>query len=209
MKKLLFFTVIVVFNISIMAQSDQERGHPAHSGLFISMSGGLTYISINDDITNGPYSNMQFKGIGGGFDIKLGAVVKDNFILHGDIITVSSGSINITADGNEIGTISGDNSIGMIMFGGGATYYFMPQNVFISGTMGVGGFSVTTDGESLNTQKGFGLYMKLGKEWWISKGWDIGGSIGFNYTNVNNEAGGITEKLSGISIGILFTATFN
>ena len=51
------------------------------------------------------------KGIGGGFDFKLGAAVKENFILHGDIIVTTSSSIDVIADGDEIGTISGDNSV--------------------------------------------------------------------------------------------------
>ena len=209
MKKALFIIVAAVLSSSTMAQSDQERGHPTNGGLYFSISGGGAYLSINDDITNGPYNTMEMKGFGGGFDFKLGAAVKENFILHGDLIGTSSGSINVTVDGDEIGTISGDNSVGTTIFGGGATYYFMPQNIFISGTLGVGGFSITTDGETGNTQKGFGMYMKVGKEWWISKNWDLGFSFAVSYINVNNEAGNMTEKLSGVTVGLSFNATFN
>ena len=58
MKKALFIIVTAVLSSSTMAQSDQERGHPTNGGLYLSMSGGVAYLSINDDITNGPYSTM-------------------------------------------------------------------------------------------------------------------------------------------------------
>lgn len=209
MQKLLFFIVTAVFSLSIMAQSDQVRGHPTHSGLYISMSAGLAYLSINDDITNGPNETMTLKGIGGAFDFKLGAVIKENFILHGDLIITTSGSIDVTLDGEPAGTISGENSVAINMFGAGATYYFMPQSFFISGTVGPAWYSITSDEATSNTQKGFGLDMKVGKEWFVSKNWDLGGSIGFNYTKINNEVDTMTEKLSGISVRLSFNATFN
>ena len=53
------------------------------------------------------------------------------------------------------------------------------------------------------------MYMKVGKEWWISKNWDLGFSFAVSYINVNNEAGNMTEKLSGVTVGLSFNATFN
>jgi len=213
MKRLsLLLIVILILGFNIKAQQtvqvDEKRGHQKGDGLFISASLGASYLSINDDITGSTYDNMKMKGACIALDIKLGAVVKENFILHADIITSNSMSLEILADGEPLGTITGDNSVSMVMFGGGGTYYFLP-GAYFSGTIGVGGFSIKANESTSNTQKGLGLNLKLGKEWWVSKNWDLGGSIGFNYTNVNNEVDTVSEKLSGVSIGLLFTATFN
>lgn len=209
MKRIIIFIVALTISFSLAGQSDQERGHSPKSGLFLSMSIGPSYMSINDDITGTIYDNMKFKGIGVVFDAQLGAVLKEGFILHGDLISISSGSVDVTIDGVEVGTMEGENSIGMMMFGGGATYYFMPQNIFISGTLGLGGFSITTGDDTVTTQKGFGLFCKIGKEWYVSRNWDLGFNFSFNYTNVNNNVETISEKLSGFSAGIGFNATFN
>ncbi len=208
MKKLLIFIVAVLLCVNITAQSDQDRGHPIKSGMYVSMSAGLHFLSINDDIINGQYSNIKMKGMGGGSNYQIGVVVKDNFIIHGDILTIVSSSVNLVADGNTIGTISGDNSVGMMAFGCGATYY-MSQNIFITAALGMGRFNVTVNSELGSSQIGFASFLKVGKEWWISKNWDIGCSFIFNYMKVNSEVGTTAEELSGLAVGVLFNATFN
>lgn len=209
MKKLIILLLILAFCAGLKAQSDQERGHSPNSGVYLSMSLGPSYLSINDDITGSDIENITFKGVGIVFDLQVGAPIKENFILHGDIISSSSGSVDMTFDGEEVGTLEGDNSIGMMLFGGGFTVYSMPANIFFSGVAGVGGFSMTVEDETSNTQKGFGVFFKAGKEWYISSNWDLGFNINFNYTNVTNDVESVSEKLSGFSIGLGFNATFN
>jgi hypothetical protein len=209
MKKVLLALTVLCVSICLMGQSDQERGHSPGSGLFLSMSVGPSYMSINDDITGASVDNMTFKGIGIAFDAQFGAVLKENLIAHGDIIFISSVSVDLTIDGEAAATIEGENSISMTMFGAGITHYIMPQNIFLSGTIGVGGFSISTADETANTQKGFGLFFKAGKEWYVTKNWDLGFNISVNYTNVNNEVDPIVEKLTGFSVGVGFNATFN
>lgn len=209
MKKILFLFIVLLLSTCLMAQSDQERGHSPNSGIFLSMSLGPSYLSINDDITGSDFDNMTFKGVGIVFDFQIGAPIKENFVLHGDIVSSSSGKVDITIDGEAAGTLDGENSIGMMMFGGGFTYYAMPSNVFFTAVLGVGGFTMTIEDETGNTQKGLGLFCKAGKEWYLSSNWDLGFNINLNYTNVTNEADSMTEKLSGFSIGLGLNATFN
>lgn len=210
MKKVTLLAFTIIFGcINLMAQSDHEPGYQAHDGFFLSMSVGPGMIYINDDITNGPYDNMKMNGVGGIVDIKVGYAIKENLILHGDIISISSGKVDVVADGTDLGTIEGDNSVGVIMFGGGFTNYFMPNNMFISGTVGIGSFNITTNDQTSSTQRGLGLYIKAGKEWWVSSRWGLGVSAGFNYTHVNNDVDGLLESLTGTSFGISFNATFN
>jgi hypothetical protein len=210
MKKLTLLTIVLMLVCStMMAQSDHEPGYQTHDRFFLSMSLGPAWMSINDDITNGPYNNMKMTGVGGIIDFKVGYALNESFILHGDVISVSSGKVDIVADGTTLGTIEGDNSVGMIMFGGGVTNYFMPNNFFVSGTAGIGSFNITTGESTSSTERGLGLLLKAGKEWWISSRWGMGVSATFNYTHVNNEADGMQEALSGIAFGVSLNATFN
>ncbi len=209
MKKNILFITAIIVSINLMGQSGEERGHSPHSGLFISMSGGLSYMSINDDITGGSNDNITFKGYGIVFDFQLGAVLNENFIVHGDLIGVPSASLKMKVDGEEAGTLEDENEIGMMMYGGGITYYIMPQNIFLTAAVGLGQFTMVFGEESGSTDTGFGLFCKVGKEWYVSKNWDLGFNFSFNYINVNNEVGTMTEKLSGLSVGLGFNATFN
>jgi hypothetical protein len=208
MKKLfLLIFFMVLLGASLQAQyKSQAHGH---EGFYLSMALGGSYFSLNDDITNGPYKTMDMKGSAMLFDLKLGYAMSPNFILHGDLFGISSLSVEVTADGQTLGTVSGDNSVGVTMFGAGGTYYFLPGNFFISGTVGVSAFSITQGTTSTSTQSGLGLNFKMGKEWWVSKRWGLGASLLFNYTNVNNEVDNMTEKLKGTSFGICFNASRN
>ncbi|MEZ5000655.1 MAG: hypothetical protein R2744_13445 [Bacteroidales bacterium] len=210
MKKYLLFAIALIASVTLMGQSDEERGHSPGSGLFLSMSIGPSYMSINDDITGGTYDNITFKGYGMGLDFQLGAVFRENLIFHGDLVAVPSSSLKMTVDGEEAGTLEDENEIGMMMYGGGLTYYIMPQNIFLSGAIGAGQYTITTAGEEGgSTQTGIGLFLKVGKEWFVSKNWDLGFNFSFKYVYVNNEVETMAEKLSGISAGIGFNATFN
>ena len=205
----IIFLAILLSGVNLAAQADHEPGYQAHDGFFLSMSIGPGMVNINDDITGGTYSNLKMSGIGAVIDIKLGAAVSENLILHGDIISISSGKLNVEADGSDIGTIEGDNSLGNIMLGGGITYYFMPSNVFVSGSGGIARFTITTNDQTSSTQAGLGLHVKAGKEWWISSRWGLGVSAIVNYAHVNNEADNMTEVLNGTFFGLSFNATFN
>ena len=210
MKKVFLLAIAILFACTnVMAQSDHEPGYQTHDGFFLSMSLGPGWVSINDDITDGPYNNMKMKGVGGIIDIKIGYAIKENFILHGDIISISTGQVDVVLDGVDIGTIEGDNSVGDIVFGAGFTNYFMPSNMFISGTAGIGSFTITTNDDTGSTERGFGFHLKAGKEWWVASRWGLGVSACFNYTHVNNDVGDFQESLTGTSVGISFNATFN
>jgi hypothetical protein len=99
------------------------------------------------------------------------------------------------------------------MIGGGVTYYLMPVNIFFSGSMGLGNFSIIDSNDNSNnvsTQRGFSMQIKIGKEWWISKKWGIGLSLTYGKTKLTNEpGGGVVEKMNSNRFGVLFNASLN
>ena len=47
----------------------------------------------------------------------------------------------------------------------------MPANIFISGTVGLAGFSLDVGGNTTSSDAGLGLYVKAGKDWWVGADW--------------------------------------
>ena len=91
--------------------------------------------------------------------------------------------------------------------GAGVTYWFMPVNLYLTGTLGIGTLRVDGGGNSDTSDAGFALEMALGKEWFVSDRWGLGIGAGFTYHAIPD--GGIDESWSGTSFTLRFSATFN
>ncbi len=103
-------------------------------------------------------------------------------------------------------------SLGEAMIGGGITYYIMPSNIFLSGSLGIGGFTLIEDDNNTNvsTDNGFSMQLKVGKEWWVSKKWGLGVALTYGKTKLTNKPGGsVEERMNSNNLGILFNATLN
>jgi hypothetical protein len=86
------------------------------------------------------------------------------------------------------------------------TYYFMPVNLYLSGSAGFG--SLEFDGNiSGETDMGLALDLTVGKEWWVGDNWGLGVAGGFGYHSLPEE--GLDENWSGTSFVVRFTATLN
>ena len=218
MKKLLVLCLVLFGFNNLKAQEEalfnnlktQEEGFHQHKGLYLSMSVGPLFGSVTDDL--GTYT-MDMSGTGAQFDFKIGGAIKENLILHATLISNSLLGPTIKISGNSSTKASDNIAVGEAMLGGGLTYYIMPSNIFLSGTLGLGNFSIIDTNDNNNnvsTQRGFSMQLKIGKEWWISKKWGLGISLTYGKTNLTNKpSGGIVEKLDSNRFGILFNSTFN
>jgi hypothetical protein len=97
----------------------------------------------------------------------------------------------------------------------GMTHYFMPQNYYISLSVGLAQAAVLNDSDPDNvftSETDFGVSFKLafGKEWWMSTNWALGLAV---YTEYNyfdqTKSGQVITPLNAFSIGIAASATFN
>jgi hypothetical protein len=96
----------------------------------------------------------------------------------------------------------------MSAFGAGLTYFFMPVNMYLSGTVGAGSLSFSgTDLDGLETDSGLALNFVLGKEWWVSNRWGLGLAGAFDYHSAPDK--NVSEDWTGTSFSLLFSATFN
>jgi len=192
---------VLVISAQALAQEVQPApGFHEHDGFFLSLSTGPAYASIDDKFQS---TTLKYSGWGASFDVRIGGTVAQNLILTGDIMGWSLSNPEVTG----YGSLSNTNFV-QSTIGAGLTYYFMPVNMFISGTVGIAGFSLETKGTSATTHKGLGIYVKAGKDWWVGADWALGVSASGGWSSVQNSTSSGSEKLSGYSISVQFNATY-
>ena len=188
-------------------ESQKPRGRE-HKGFFLSMSMGPNFAMIDNDINR--QTTERYSGMGPIMDLKIGGAIKEDLILHGTLISNFASGPEITVNGQSQNTPD-DLMIGEDFVGGGVTYY-MPSNVFMSGSLGIGSFRImnTKEETSVSSDNGLGIQLKAGKEWWVSRKWGLG--IAFSYSKLkltNTPGGGLEEHLNSNNFGIHFNATLN
>lgn len=150
--------------LAIIGPGPAKEG-PQHHGFFLRADLGLGYYASSPGTTT-------FSGGGAGLGLSVGAGVAQNlavFVSLFDAATadpmVSVGSVSQPAHGLT-SAIAG--------FGAGLTYYFMPMNVFISGTLGVAQATVEQSGRTHQSRLGPIVRLGAGKEWMVSSSWGLG-----------------------------------
>lgn len=212
MKRLSIITLFILSIFFCNAQNYigiQNPDYQKHKGFFLSLSGGPNFsgISIEDNL---PYAT-DYVGSGPILDLKIGGAIKENLILHATLITDYMSGPKISSNGVTQKT-SDNFMIGEDFIGGGITYYLMPSNMFLSGSIGPGNFRRmdTGDDTSVSSDKGFGFQVKVGKEWWVSRRWGLGIALSYSQLNVRNKPeNGVVELINSNNLGIYFNATLN
>lgn len=195
--------------VSLYSQSKKE-GYHTHDGFYISPNLGWISGTIKcNEIAGGRNYDMELSGDGLLLDLKIGGTVAENLILHGTIISSAVPEPKITIGGGTYP--SKDNVfIGEVTYGVGLTYYLMPANFYVSGTLGFGCFSFDNSEDKMQTDKGLSFQLKFGKEWWVSDNWGLGLGLCYYYTTLEYEPeNNITDKWSSGRFSLLFSATFN
>ncbi len=214
MKKILLLTIIAAASAYAQVPAPLPQGFHTHDGFYLSMSIGPAFGDITLDAQNTSYNTMTFKGIGGQFDFRIGGVIADNLILSFDMGGRNIMSPEVEIDGVNQGTLV-NMSITDVIYGVGLTYYFMPSNFFISGTLGIGSFSLNNingNYSTSSTRPGTGLQFKAGKEWWVSSDWGLGIAGGIGYVAADEKTlmySSYRGRLSTTRFFLLFSATYN
>jgi hypothetical protein len=149
-------------------------------------------------------ASIEMSGFATDVNFAIGAVVSPNFAVHATLFgwLVSDPDVEL---GGLTAEITGDLSLSA--FGGGVTYYIMPANVYLSGSIGVGSLTLETSFGEGETDMGPVIDLTIGKEWWVSDGWGIGAAASLGYHSVPEK--GINENWSGTCFALRFSATMN
>jgi hypothetical protein len=212
MKKLTILSLLIISFSFCRAQVSyimQNTDYRVHDGFFLSLSCGPNSSEISVEVKG--QNDVNYSGTGPVFDLKIGGAIKENLILHATLTTNYVAGPELITNGVSQHT-SNNLLIGEDFIGGGITYYIMPSNTFLSGSLGFGNFRIMdTDAETSGTSdKGFGMQLKVGKEWWVSKRWGLGIALTYAKTKLTNTPGGAVEELmNSNNYGIHFNATLN
>ena len=213
MKRILL--TLLVFPAALIAQ---VPGAHRHDGFFLSLNPGLAFGTTEADLTGsaGSWDNIKFTGPGGIVDLKIGGAIAENLILSFDLI-------GRNVPGPELETVGGTQTLedDVVLSDGtagiGLTYYVMPANVFFSGTLGVGRFTLQNvdddDSDPVETNPGLSLHAKVGKEWWVSDNWGLGVSLGYGFVGAERDEDGNNDDFNGDyashKVYLMFNTTFN
>jgi len=172
----------------------------AHDGFFLRFNLGVGHFDA--EWHGGLADSMSIAGPSGHFGLALGGAIAPNLILFGELS--SDAASNPTF---RYGPFEGDlgSDLGLVGFGPGIAYYFMPVNLYLSGTALLLRATTTGDEGRIETDRGFGVKLALGKEWWVSRDWGLGVAGIATLGSIPSDDS--TVKVSNFSLA--FTATYN
>jgi hypothetical protein len=150
-------------------------------------------------------SDAKFTGGGGLSSLAIGGSVAPNFALGAESFAVVLSEPKLTSNGVEYSTRSGTavNTAGLGLMG---TYYFVPSNVYLSGTLGFARTTVEAPNTSTTrTDNGLGGNVKVGKEWAVSQDWTLGVAGHVIFATVTDAA---DKAVSTTAFGVAFSATY-
>ena len=207
MLRSLLVAVLAAFTFLSLIAFPAMAGKPrTHDRFFLRMTGGLGHAS--NQLESGG-DKAKYSGYAGDGDIAVGACVSPNLALHGTFFgwATEDPDLDVTLSGvNASGTASG--MAAMSAAGGGLTYFFVPANVYVSGSLGAGSFVFSPkNGPDQETKTGLAIELTAGKEWWVGNSWGLGVAAGYIHSSVGDK--NVSDNWSGNSFGVRFSATFN
>lgn len=184
-----------------------RRHDPGH--FFMRLSAGFGFSSASFDDSG----DTKLSGIGGLGSFKFGATIAPNVALGVDLFGLSMFEPSVTQNGQDLGNAEGTRAT-MGAIGIGGTFYVMPANLYIAGSVGAaigtlefrGRFGNVIIEAKEDTKVGLGLNVMVGKEWWVSRRWGIGLAAQATYAALETDAG---DGLGVFGVGLLFSATVN
>jgi hypothetical protein len=191
---------LLAFAPALAARAELPDAAP-HQGFFLRMHLGGGYLSSG---ARSGTTDLNVSGGAGSFSIALGAAVSQNLHLYGELVDSVATSPKLTVNGSS--ATANNANYGLYGVGPGVNYYFMPSNVYLSGSLLLSRLNVTNNGSSSNSDWGLAGKFQLGKEWWVSDTWGLG-VAGMLLASGNGGGGGST--FTTWSGAILFSATYN
>ena len=181
---------------------------PAHQGFYLRLHMGASDASFTGN-NNRTGQKLEYSGGGISFGVSIGGAVAPGFILFGEILAIGSDANNLTLDGLSAGTRNATSGLGGFGFGG--LYYFQPVNLYLSAALTFLDSSVTdndTNQTLYQSNVGLGFQGMIGKEWWVTRHWGIGGAAEVLVSSMKDKNDSdLTWTATAFSL--VFSATYN
>ncbi len=191
------------------ARAEQPQAPPGqhqHDGFFLRLLVGPSYLLI---AATEDGEDLSVGGYGATVQVALGYNLARNLILYGELfddVTVSP-TARIKGDDEEDEL---DATLGLYGVGIGLAYY-LPRNVFISASAALSQLQAEYDEDGATVEWassiGFGVNLVVGKEWWVSDDWALGGAIQVFLGSVHDDELGDSWAVG--AVGLALSATYD
>lgn len=203
MKKSIMLVVCFMFVGSVFCGNVYAEAY-VHDGLFLRLAPGIGWNNTDSDSGG---NKLKMSGVSGLFNCAAGGAVSQDLILHLDASVVSTSDPEVKRNGTDVSSDYSSSSTSMV--GIGMTYYF-PSNFYLTGAVGIAESSYEYLGSTTRTDKGYGVNLMAGKEWWVSDNWGLGIAGQLLYTNCPSKPSAAGKPdVESTSFGVLFSATYN
>jgi len=181
--------------------SKAESVEKEHDGLYFRLNAGPSYMSWS----NSGNSDLSVSGMGFGFGLAAGHTISDNLMLFAEFAMDSFSEPTAKVKDTELDMK--DTSMSATRYGAGVSYYLMPLNGYVTGSLLLGSFSTTTGSVSDSSKTGFGLKVGVGKEWMLAPKFGLGAALSGTYLTAGDKEG--SESSSAMLYGLSLSATYN
>ncbi len=175
-------------------------GFQRHDGFFLRLSGGIGYGMATTTSKGKDYS---IHGLGGIMDLAVGYSVIENLAITFDFF--GGVQMNPTFSVDDKSSSGWDTNLDSIGFGLGATWHFMPLNIYVNAGIGAATMVLEVYERDFESRTGFGVHAGVGKEWWVSADWGLGLAGQFFYMRVPDQ----DSTWDDLGFGLSFSATYN
>lgn len=202
------FVSLILFPFQLQAQAPAP-GARTHDGFFLRfLAGGGPGQLVVDDVLG---SELKYTSpAGGAFHFQIGGAVAENLILFGDV-----GGFALADPDVELGGASqpGQNlDVTASGLGGGLCYYFMPANIYLSGSVLASRNSMTFQSVTGESEAGPSLLVAAGKEWWVGPRWGLGVALMLELGSTRDQRDATTgekPRMTTRMFSVAFSATLN
>lgn len=193
----------LVMAVLLLGTTDMAQGGDRDhlNGFFMRLSAGGGTAKTEFELGT---NTLELSGPAGDINFAFGGIVAPNIALHATLFgwTISEPDAEF---GGEEGQVPAD--LAMAAVGVGLTYYFMPANLYVSGSVGAGRLRLDSKGGDAETDIGTAVDVTVGKEWWVGRRWALGIAGAFGYHSVPEK--NIKENWTGSNFAVRFSATMN
>lgn len=181
-----------------------------HEGFFLRLGIGVGYTSMSAEEDG---DDAEVRGTGGAFLIALGGNISQNLILYGELL--GDVAIDPTVEFNGMEFDTENVNAGVFGVGVGLAYY-LPSNVYFSGTLAAAQLSIQADEdgdgdteEVGETDFGPAFSAQIGKEWWVSDNWGLGLAGQLVFGSMKDSGGSDDVTWTTTAFALLFSATYD
>ena len=176
-----------------------------HLGVQLRLLAGPSYLHASQNLGHGQFDELRTAFA---VEFALGHMVSDNLALGLDLWMAYSGAASR-------GVLASTN-FSAVHVGAGATYWLMPANVYLSGSLGAMRSSVEAAPIRVGTKLelpaeevsdlGLGVHLAAGKVFWLDPRWTLGASASLLFGAANNPIAGTgsTRYLFGLCAMLTF-----